>query len=595
MKFRFKGQSIQKKIIISSLIVTVIPLIMLEMLFLYLNQQRNVASILDSASVYADNLEERYRSEMNKLERLADTLRDFTPLDTYLSSDYDTPGEAFSYYLTNVHPMLESCSDVYENVVVRVYHNNRDIQNFSGYINNEWSHFVEQLFPGEKPQQPAAGWVKSNIRHYRFYSVYSYYLAVYSDTYPYEGLYGVSVHANEKFFHAPISSELQEGSLVIVMDNDGCILSASDRSLSGETVEELGLDRDALHELRDRQRISVDGVEYYLFHRETNNLHILYLVDHDWAYSTHRETVTILVISGILLIFLAGYLIIKIIRNLTSHIAILKQKMTNIDRERIRALAVDDNAVTTEDEIEQLDAVFTGMMREIDLLMERTQQQEDRLKDAVIMRQQAEIQALQHQINPHYLFNTLETIRMKLIMKHNREDAEIVKLFAESFRRYVDLRDEFVPLFEEVAFIRKYIRIQNYRLNNKIQFTCVANDSLLRYNVPKLLLQPLVENAVCHGVEEKENSGEIVLRIEKTRETLEIYVEDDGVGMSQEKLADLHSAVYSSQPNRSVGMQNVYQRIRLTYGERAAMKIESIEGVGTAVQLTLPLEELEGR
>ena len=91
MKFWFKGQSIQKKIIISSLIVTIIPLIMLEMVFLYMNQQRNVTAILESASVYADNLEERYRAEMNKLERLATTLRDFTPLDTYLSSEYSMP------------------------------------------------------------------------------------------------------------------------------------------------------------------------------------------------------------------------------------------------------------------------------------------------------------------------------------------------------------------------------------------------------------------------------------------------------------------------------------------------------------------------
>ena len=130
--------------------------------------------------------------------------------------------------------------------------------------------------------------------------------------------------------------------------------------------------------------------------------------------------------------------------------------------------------------------------------------------------------------------------------------------------------------------------------NNFIVNWDVNSDTLQLHSV-KLILQPLVENAVCHGVEAKENSGEIVLRIEKTRDTFEIYVEDDGVGMSPEKLAALREMIYSRQPNRSVGLQNIFQRVRLTYGEGAAMTIESVEGVGTAVQLSLPLKALEGK
>lgn len=182
---------------------------------------------------------------------------------------------------------------------------------------------------------------------------------------------------------------------------------------------------------------------------------------------------------------------------------------------------------------------------------------------------------------------------MKLLIKDDREDAEIVKLFAESFRRYVDARDEFVPLLEEVEFIRKYIMIQNYRLDNKITFVCDAEERLLQYKITKLLLQPLVENAVLHGMEEKTDGGRILLTIRKEEPYLVICVEDDGSGMDRMKLECLRATVYSDQPERSVGMQNVYQRVRLVYGEDASVEIESTEGIGTKVQLLLPLTAFE--
>ena len=168
-----------------------------------------------------------------------------------------------------------------------------------------------------------------------------------------------------------------------------------------------------------------------------------------------------------------------------------------------------------------------------------------------------------------------------------------MKLFAESFRRYVDMRDEYVPLFEEVEFIRKYIRIQNYRLNDKIEFVCIVEERLLRYRVMKLLLQPLVENAVCHGVEQREDGGRIILQMKKTKENFEILVEDNGVGMKARELEHLRRMVCSNQPGASVGLKNIYQRVRLIYGELAGMTIDSTEGVGTRVTLTLPLKRLE--
>ncbi len=194
---------------------------------------------------------------------------------------------------------------------------------------------------------------------------------------------------------------------------------------------------------------------------------------------------------------------------------------------------------------------------------------------------------MQQQINPHYLFNTLESIRMKLILKNDREDANIVKLFAESFRRYIDMKNETSSLREEMSFIEKYIFIQNYRLEKKVNYELMASESTLSCMVPKLLIQPVVENAVIHGIEPKDGPGNITVTIARQGETIVIKVVDDGNGIEKEKLRELREHVYGEENGGSIGLQNVYRRIRLIYGEKGNMFIESGEGTGTKVTLIL--------
>lgn len=589
----FTRLSIKKKVIISSLMVAVIPLLLLEILFSILNYRDSVETTLNTSAIHADNLQRRYAEEFYKLERLAGTLQAFQPLDTFLSTDFENNGTAFSYYYETVHPMLSNCSKAYDNTVVRVYHN-EPIPNFSFYLNNEWADFEKRLFEGDSIKYPASGWVKSNLRYYMFKGTFCYYMAVRSKTYPYDRLYCVTVHVDEDFFYEPLTSEYQENCLVIVLDREGNILSASDRSYTGGSLDNLGVESESpIEGLADREIISINQKKYYLFRRQTSELSILYLAERDWVNSVHNRTMFLLIAVGVLLIVLAACLIVRLMKDTVSHIEELKQKMTNVSRERIHGFADASQETDSQDEIEQLDIMFGSMMREIDGLMERTQQQDRKLQDEVITRQRAEIHALQRQIDPHYLFNTLEAIRMNLLMKNDRQDAEIVKLFAESFRRYVDITDEFVPLFEEIAFIRKYIQIQNYRLNDRIQFSVDADEHLLHFKVMKLMLQPLVENAVVHGLEERASSGSIVVRVRRNAPFLEISIEDDGVGMDVTELADLRARIYSGDPGPSVGLQNTYQRIRIIYGDLAGMTVDSRKGEGTIVRVSLPLSQLE--
>jgi len=590
----FKKQSIQKKMVISCLVVTLIPLLILEFIFASMIHEQTYNEVVNSAVAFADQLEDNYQNELDTMEQIAESLASFSPLETYLSSNYDADADAYNYYIDNLHPMLRNYNETYEGICVRIYHNEKRIPNFSLEMDNNLKGLMEQYFPETERLGDPAAWSHNDIRYNTYNAMYSHYRAFREKEWPNRIIAVVSVHANEKFLYTQIANEPADSRIVFVMDKEGNILTSNLRHAVGKTVEEYQTSEGkSLLKLADGARMEMNGKEYILLQRETEQLDIAYLVSYESIHAAQRLSMIVLVVVGSLLMLLASILIVYISKGITGGINSLKKKMLNIDRESIRAIAAYDLQQNSNDEVAQLEIVFTSMMGQIDILMDRIQMQERKLKDEVITRQQAEIWALQRQIDPHYLFNTLESIRMKLLMKGDREDAQIVKLFAESFRRYVDARDEYVTLFEEVEFIRKYIYIQNYRLNNKIKFECIAEDRLLQYKITKLLLQPLVENAVCHGMERKLDEGTIQIRIRKTEEFLEITVEDDGSGMKQAELDRLRSIVYSAQPEKSVGMQNVYQRVRLVYGEEAQFHIESKEGIGTKVLLLLPLRALE--
>lgn len=588
----FRKQSIQKKMMISCLAVTLIPLLILEVIFACMMQKQTYNDVVNSAAAFADQLEDNYQNELDNMQIIAESLQNFTPVQVYLSSDFETDVDSYHYFVENLHPLLNSFNATNEEICVRIYHNEKQIPNFS----YQMDHNLDELLKRhpETLLVDAGVWIHDRMRLNTFETMYSYYRCVRETNWPNRILAIIAVHADEMMLYNQIANEPVESRTVFVMDKQGNILTSNRRDAVGRSVEEFATsDGRLLMEIPDGARIEVEKREYILLRRETEQLDIAYLLSYESIHTAQRVSLMILIIVGSILMVLASILILYTSKGITEGINRLKKRMLNIDRESIRTIASLHLQEKTEDEVAQLESVFTDMMGQIDTLMDRIQLQERRLKDEVITRQQAEIMALQRQIDPHYLFNTLESIRMKLLIKDDREDAEIVKLFAESFRRYVDARDEFVPLLEEVEFIRKYIMIQNYRLDNKITFVCDAEERLLQYKITKLLLQPLVENAVLHGMDGKEEGGKILLTIRKEDPYLVICVEDDGSGMDRMKLECLRATVYSDQPERSVGMQNVYQRVRLVYGEDASVEIESTEGIGTKVQLLLPLTAFE--
>jgi two-component system LytT family sensor kinase len=198
---------------------------------------------------------------------------------------------------------------------------------------------------------------------------------------------------------------------------------------------------------------------------------------------------------------------------------------------------------------------------------------------------QARMEALQNQINPHFLFNTLNSVSSLVRFDPDTARELIIKL-ATIFRRLLNSSESFVPLGEEVEFVDNYLDIEVVRFGrDKLHVVKELEPDSLEVMVPSMLLQPLVENSIKHGLSSKVEGGSIYLRSRLSARDLVVEVEDDGVGMGAAQLVERPNGLGGT----GIGMANVAERLKVLYGDTAKMTIDSRDGKGTLVRLRLPV------
>ncbi|MBR6080515.1 MAG: sensor histidine kinase [Treponema sp.] len=206
---------------------------------------------------------------------------------------------------------------------------------------------------------------------------------------------------------------------------------------------------------------------------------------------------------------------------------------------------------------------------------------------------------LASQINPHFLFNTLETIRMQALADGNREVARTIKLLAKILRHNLDATDQPVPLVDEMEAVSNYLDIQHLRFADRVSYDIMFMCNVDGIGILPLLIQPLVENSFSHGLEERRPGGFICLTIDTDEDgSLLIRIRDNGCGMSEQKLEQLRSRLATGTVEKfttSIGMVNVNQRIKLYYGEKYGLEIESRINEGTEVVMKIPRVPLTGK
>lgn len=237
--------------------------------------------------------------------------------------------------------------------------------------------------------------------------------------------------------------------------------------------------------------------------------------------------------------------------------------------------------VRSNDEFGYLANQFNIMCKHIKDLFQKNEEKQELLRIA-------EIKNLQAQINPHFLYNTLDSIKWLAKINGESEIYIMVKNLSILLKNSIRLYKEFVPVKDSLTTLESYIAIQNIRFNDKFDVIFQIEDEVLSYKIPNLLLQPLVENAMLHGLEAKPGKGELYIRGFREQSNLILQVQDNGIGMTEQQKQELLASLSVKDSTLHIGVKNVHQRVRLYYGEPYGLTIESEPNQGSTFTLTLP-------
>jgi two-component system, sensor histidine kinase YesM len=243
-----------------------------------------------------------------------------------------------------------------------------------------------------------------------------------------------------------------------------------------------------------------------------------------------------------------------------------------------------------DDEIGQLSADLQHMIKSIRDLIYEVYEVNLQKKQLVIQQKEIKLRMLANQTNPHFLFNVLETVRSKANCIGAMEIVEIVKLLGKILRKNLEFESESITLREELDLVKCYLDLQKYRFNDKIDYEINNYLDIDDYKVLPMIIQPIVENSVIHGLETKLGPGKIYIDLRKEEDKLKVTVADNGIGMDDSRLNKIKKSLEEQEydPSRRVGLRNVYQRIKLRYGEQYGLEISSKTNEGTRISILLP-------
>ncbi|AUS95992.1 hypothetical protein CDQ84_02765 [Clostridium thermosuccinogenes] len=401
------------------------------------------------------------------------------------------------------------------------------------------------------------------------------------------GFVKLDVYA-QSFFSSIANFENKESMKIYILDEAGNVIY-------NESNEKLPLLEDQISKLYQSvsglERAVVPGGKVMLVHRNISAygwkaLFIFHYGEIDKKASDINKTIiTFLLLASIGILILA----IMFSKKFSARMKTLLNKMEKVEE--------GDMEITEEiegkDEIGIIDTHFNKMVRKVQYLINNNYVNQ-------LEKREAELNALQFQINPHFLYNTLESINSIAAMNKCFEICEISQKLGEMFRYSINNgRSEMIPLEEELKHIANYIYIQKIRFQDKFEVFYNIEESAKSIRVLKFILQPIIENAIVHGFKDKTETGyiEVSAYIEKNK--LFIKVEDDGNGMTEDKVEALNDYINKKDDNitkayrKSIGIRNVNMRIKLACGDEYGIKISSDPGSGTKVLYTLPIYGLE--
>lgn len=330
--------------------------------------------------------------------------------------------------------------------------------------------------------------------------------------------------------------------------------------------------------------VRLDNVEYNMYISTLSNTRwkVAIFTNYESISSTLSNFLIILIILTIVIIVVEGGILYFVSTGITNPIRLLKREMSNV--ESLKFNPNDLLLIKGNKEVIELSKSFNQMMKRIDELAKKNIEEEEE-------KRKSELKALQNQINPHFLYNTLDSIVYLIEKKDNEKAEEMIIALSKFFRISISKGRTIIPLEKEIEHVKYYLLIQKIRFGKSFSYNVDIKIDISKYYTIKLILQPLVENAIIHGLKELEGNGKINIEVDKEDDLIKILISDNGFGILPSKLNEIYENMKDKTKNSSVGLKNVYQRLKIYYGEKADLKIISDLDIGTTIIIYIPISE----
>lgn len=577
---------IKKKLILSFILVVFVPVLIVG-IFLTVAFRQNV---LDQATQQITNNVERIKKQTLDIIRMPIEISDKLLVDSRLTNivntQYNSTFEVVKAFweFNDFRDYIKLYSEVYN---IRFYTTNMTIL-------DNWEFL--KVTPAIEAEQWYKDAMKQDGIHWSYISDETkgnrnYLSLVRKITFPTYRTSGVLVIGlNPVELNNMISQEPFD---TMIIDESGYIIAAKNPNWVSKNISELDFaskltnKAEGTYEFKFEDKPSKIVVEDLHPDSSRNGLKIVSVFSIDSIVSGANR-ISLLGFGIIMLSLVIAFVLIYIFS------VILAKRMLLLNKDLNKVAMGDLNVishVTGNDEIGILSKQFNNMVVSIRGLMDEVS--ESHKEQALLQLRQKEIKLkmMASQINPHFLFNALESIRMKAHIKGETEISSIVRMLGKMIRRNLEVGSRMVALKDELEMVRCYLEIQKFRYGNeRLTFSLEIDEAGQNIEIPPLIIQPLIENAVVHGLENVAEGGLVRLKTQIIGHMLRVEVSDNGVGIHEEKMKQINEALHDMEEEGEyrIGLRNVHQRIVMIYGEGCGLQITSEPDAGTRIVFEIP-------
>ncbi|UOE93579.1 sensor histidine kinase [Alkalihalobacillus sp. LMS39] len=570
-KYSFHNVLLKHKLLLIYFLCVFIPILLTNIVFYHVTINHVKKQKMHDLTLAFQQIEADFIHTVDEAIGVSTTIYTDSILHQFLEKEYESPIEYINDYET-IFRNFSKYSPVYSSIQQITFFTDNETMLFAGGIKEivkdaETSPFYKELFSINEPYPKLKRDDDTNT--FSIVRELNYFQQNEREKY-------VKIDLNFEMIQHALENATFQGELYLLSDTQQIEYSTNPSSSYKQ-----------LHQLLYNNNKSEETI---LFEREfdlnyLSNWKLVGIVSEKAIIEEVQHSRQFILYLVAFNFFVPSLIIMWISSSLHTRILRILRHMKRIKNQNFEQIP----GVEYQDEIGQLTSEFNRMAKKINDLINDVYIANIQKKDLELKRKQAQLSALQSQINPHFLFNALETIRMRSLLKQEEETANIIQNMAKLLRNSISNGKDWVTVNEELILVKSFLEIQQYRFGEKLSYQISSDDEYKDLQIPYMSIIPFVENASIHGIEPKREKGSIQIVIKKKKRGIVCTIEDDGVGMENGKLEHLvNSLKRKEEMANNIGVKNVYYRLQLLYGEKFDFKLLSSLDKGTKVEIYFP-------